>query len=224
LSHLPLDLSESAQRQLQGLGVQVRASTRVKNISQGCVELDTGELILAANILWAAGVRAHPITAKLQPFGIPLDRGGRIKVNPDLSLPGFPEVFAVGDIASVIRKDGSPVPGVSPAAMQMGRHVAEIIEDELELGRKNATRVPFDYFDKGTMATIGRSRAVALIKHVRLHGFVAWMAWLLVHLLFLIGLRNKLAVLLNWTYAYFAYRPGARIITGAANGAGQKKD
>ena len=223
LSNLPPDLSESAQRQLEGLGVQVRASTRVKNISRGCVELDTGELIHAENILWAAGVRAHPVTAKLQPFGIPVDRGGRIKVNPDLSLPAFPEVFAVGDIASVIRKDGSPVPGVSPAAMQMGRHVAKIIEDELELGRKNATRQPFDYFDKGTMATIGRSRAVALIKRVRLHGFVAWMAWLLVHLLFLIGLRNKLAVLLNWTYAYFAYRPGARIITRAADGAGQKK-
>jgi NADH dehydrogenase len=135
-------------------------------------------------------------------------------VNPDLSLPGFPEVFAIGDIASVFQKDGSPVPGVSPAAMQMGRHVAGLIEDELEFGRENNTRRAFEYFDKGTMATIGRSRAVALIQGVRLHGFVAWMAWLFVHLLFLVGLRNKLAVVLNWMYAYFAYRPGARIITG----------
>jgi NADH dehydrogenase len=99
--------------------------------------------------------------------------------------------------------------------MQMGRHVARIIRDELELGRDHAVRTPFSYFDKGTMATIGRSRAVALIQCIRLHGFVAWMAWLFIHLLFLIGLRNKLAVLLNWTYAYFAYRPGARIITSA---------
>ena len=221
LSNLPPDLSESAQRQLEGLGVQVRASTRVKNIGPHRVELDTGEVILAETILWAAGVRAHPITAKLQTFGVPLDRGGRIKVNPDLSLPGYTEVFALGDIASVMRKDGTPVPGVSPAAMQMGRHVAMLIEDELELGARNVRRKPFNYFDKGTMATIGRSRAVALIQNVRLHGFVAWMAWLFVHLLFLIGLRNKLVVVLNWAYAYFAYRPGARIITGETDAPGE---
>lgn len=214
LSHLPRDLSESAQHQLEGLGVQVRTGTRVKNITRGCVELDTGEIIVAETILWAAGVRAHPITAVLQRFGISMDRAGRIKVAPDLSLPGFPEAFAVGDIVSLLREDGTPVPGVSPAAMQMGRHVAQTVEDELALGREHARRQPFSYFDKGTMATIGRSRAVALIQGVRLHGFVAWMAWLFVHLLFLVGLRNKLAVLLNWMYAYFAYRPGARIVTG----------
>lgn len=214
LSHLPPDLSQSAQQQLQELGVQVLTSTRVKNITTGCVDLENGQRICADTILWAAGVKAHPLTRKLERFGVPLDRGGRIKVNPDLSIPDFPEVFAIGDIASVLNKDGSPVPGVSPAAMQMARHVATIVEDELELGVGRAARPPFHYFDKGTMATIGRSAAVALIRGIKLHGFFAWVAWLFVHLIFLIGLRNKLAVLLNWGYAYFAYRPGARIVTG----------
>lgn len=214
LSNLPSDLSESAQRQLQGLGVQVLTSHRVKNITSGCVELDDGKIIYAETILWAAGVRAHPITHKLERFGVPLDRGGRVKVNPDLSVPNFPEAFAIGDIISLIRDDGSPVPGVSPAAMQMGRHVARIMCDEIELGPRRRPRPAFHYFDKGTMATIGRSRGVAMVRQLHLHGFVAWLAWLLVHLVFLIGLRNKLAVLLNWTYAYFAYRPGARIVTG----------
>ena len=214
LSNLPPDLSESAQRQLQDIGVQVLTSTRVKNITPGCVDLENGQRICADTILWAAGVKSHPITSKLERFGVPLDRGGRIKVNPDLSIPEFPETFAIGDIASLLQKDGTPVPGVSPAAMQMARHVATIVEDELELGVGRAARPAFHYFDKGTMATIGRSAAVAIIRGLKLHGFLAWVAWLFIHLIFLVGLRNKLAVLLNWAYAYFAYRPGARIVTG----------
>ena len=189
--------------------MQVRTSTRVKNITKGCVELETGEKLEAENIIWAAGVMAHPLTKKLN---VPLDRGGRIKVNPDLSVPGHPEVFAVGDIALVLQENGQPVPGVSPAAMQMAKHVARIIHDELEYGAPPNTRPAFKYWDKGTMATIGRSAAVAMIGRLKMTGFKAWLAWLLVHLIFLIGLRNKFIVLFNWTYSYFTYKRGARII------------
>jgi NADH dehydrogenase len=175
------------------------------------VELDTGEVIRAETILWAAGVSATPLTSKL---GVELDRAGRVKVNPDLSVPGHPEIFAIGDMALVLEKDGKPVPGVSPAAMQMAKHVARIIEDELALGPGKAPRPAFKYWDKGTMATIGRSAAVAWVGKIKISGFLAWLAWLFVHLIFLIGFRNKIAVLLQWTYSYFAYKRSARIIVG----------
>jgi NADH dehydrogenase len=171
----------------------------------------TGGAIDAANIVWAAGVGANALTRKL---GVELDRAGRIKVLPDLSLPGHPEVFAVGDIASVLDKDGKPVPGVSPAAIQMAQHVAEIIRDDVESQIPLDRRPAFKYWDKGTMATIGRSRAVAKIGQFEFSGFPAWLAWLLVHLIFLIGLRNKVAVLFNWAYSYFTYKRGSRLITG----------
>ena len=211
LGHMPPDLAESARRQLEDLGVQVRTSTRVSAIRRGEVRLETGEIIRAENILWAAGVSAVPLTRKL---GAELDRGGRVKVSPDLSLPGHPEVFAIGDLAVVLQENGEPVPGVSPAAMQMAKHVARIIRDELDLGPGRAPRPPFKYWDRGTMATIGRSAAVAWIGRLHFSGFFAWLSWLLVHLIFLIGFRNKLAVLLQWAYSYFAYKRGARIITG----------
>jgi NADH dehydrogenase len=211
LSHLPTDLIASATRQLEHLGVQVRVSTRVKAIRENEVELENGEVLRAANILWAAGVAATPLTAKL---GLELDRAGRVKVKADLSLPGHPEVFAIGDMALVLGSDGKPVPGVSPAAMQMARHVAKIIGDELDLGVGRAPRPPFVYWDKGTMATIGRSAAVAWVGRLKFSGLLAWLAWLLVHLIFLVGFRNKLAVLFQWTYSYFTYRRSARIITG----------
>ncbi len=188
LSHMPADLAESATEQLCNLGVHVRTSTRVKFISSGKVELEGGELIESDNIIWAAGVAATPLTKNL---GVELDRADRVKVNPDLSVPGFPEVFAIGDMALVTGKDGKPVPGVSPAAMQMGRHVAEIIETELSAPHA-AARPPFKYWDKGTMATIGRSKAVAYSGPIKMRGLVA--------------------VLMNWAYAYFAYKRGARII------------
>ena len=209
LSHLPVDLSLSATRQLEKLGVQVRTSCRVKEIRDGEVELETGETIRAGNILWAAGVAASPLTARL---GVELDRGGRVKVNPDLSLPGHPEVFAIGDMALVLEADGKPVPGVSPGAMQEGRHVARIIEKEIESGPAT-NRPPFKYWDKGTMATIGRSKAVAWVGRFKFSGWFAWLTWLFVHLIFLVGFRNKLAVLIQWTYSYFAYKRSARIIT-----------
>jgi NADH:ubiquinone reductase (H+-translocating) len=210
LGHMPPDLAESARRQLEGLGVQVRTSTRVSDIQRGEVRVATGEIIRAENILWAAGVSAVPFTQRL---GTELDRSGRVKVNPDLSLRGHPEVFAIGDLALVLQENGEPVPGVSPAAMQMAKHVARIIRDELDLGPGRAPRLPFKYWDRGTMATIGRSAAVAWIGRLHFSGLFAWLAWLLVHLIFLIGFRNRLAVLLQWAYSYFAYKRGARIIT-----------
>ncbi|HPU57413.1 MAG TPA: NAD(P)/FAD-dependent oxidoreductase, partial [Verrucomicrobiota bacterium] len=210
LSHFPTDLAQSATEQLKRLGVQVRTSTRVKDIRRGEVELDNGEVIRAENILWAAGVSANPLTKKL---GVELDKAGRIKVAPDLSLPGHPEVFAIGDMALVMNPDGRQVPGVSPAAMQMGRHVARLISDELDLGPNRSPRPRFVYWDKGTMATIGRSAGVAMIGKLKMTGFPAWLAWLLVHLIFLIGFRNKIAVLIQWAYSYFAFKRSARLIT-----------
>jgi NADH dehydrogenase len=211
LSHLPSDLSASAQRQLQALGVEVKTGAKVTAIRTGELEL-ADEKLSAANIIWAAGVAATPLTRKL---GTELDRAGRIKVLPDLSLPGHPEVFAVGDIATLVDKKGVAVPGVSPAAMQMARHAATIIEAECRGGGKSSTPRPaFAYWDKGTMATIGRSKAVAVIGRIKFSGFFAWLAWLGVHLLFLVGFRNRLSVLLSWAYSYFTYKRGARLIVG----------
>jgi NADH dehydrogenase len=209
LGHFPPDLSRSAQRQLEALGVHVRTSTRVKDIREGEVELETGEKIHAGTILWAAGVAATPLTKKL---GVELDKACRVKVRPDLSLRQHHEVFAIGDMAHVVGADGQLVPGVSPAAMQMGRHVAGIIAHEIRFAAKTP-RPHFRYVDKGTMATIGRSAAVAWIKKIHLSGYLAWLMWLFVHLIFLVGFRNRIAVLINWAYAYYGYKRGARIIT-----------
>lgn len=210
LSHLPPDLSASAQRQLQTLGVQIRNNIHVKDIRAGEVELANGEVIRAGNIIWAAGVAATPLTKKL---GVELDRAGRVKVKPDLSLPDHPEIFAVGDMALILQENGNPVPGVSPAAMQMGKHVAKILRMEISSNAPAASRPAFKYWDKGTMATIGRSAAVAWMGKLKFSGLLAWLAWLFVHLIFLIGFRNRVAVLFQWTYSYFSYRRSARIIT-----------
>jgi NADH dehydrogenase len=211
LPQFPEDLSAKARRQLEHLGVQVRTSSPVKFITRGAITLANDEVILAENILWAAGVMAHPLTKEL---GVELDRAGRIKVAPDLSLPGHPEVFAIGDIVSAAQENGKPVPGVAPAAMQMARYVARLITDELDRGPNRTSRPPFHYRDKGSLATIGRSAAIAQFGRIKLSGFLAWFAWLTVHLIFLIGFRNKIAVFVSWTYSYFTYRLGARIITG----------
>ncbi|MGP8236130.1 MAG: NAD(P)/FAD-dependent oxidoreductase [Limisphaerales bacterium] len=210
LGHLPPDLSASAQRQLAALGVQVRLQAAVKHIGPGVVELASGEIIQAATILWAAGVAATPLAKKL---GAELDRAGRVKVNPDLSVPSHAEVFAIGDMALVLGEDGKPVPGVSPAAMQMARHVARVIEEELTPSGA-AARPPFRYRDKGTMATIGRSAAVAQVGSWHLSGVVAWLAWLVIHLIFLVGFRNKIIVLFQWFYSYITYKRGARLVVG----------
>jgi len=218
LSNLPEDLSQKATRQLEKMGVHVRTGVQVRDVRPGEVELANGEVLRGGNILWAAGIAATPLTQKL---GVELDRAGRVKVNPDLSVPGHPEVFAIGDLACVLQADGRPVPGVSPAAMQMARHVAHLIDQELTGGP--AARAPFKYWDKGTMATIGRSKAVALVGSVKLTGIIAWFAWLSLHLVFLIGFRNKIAVMVDWMYSYFAYKRGARIIMNDAARPGREE-
>jgi NADH dehydrogenase len=217
LMHLPRDLSASAQRQLEDIGVEVRLDTMVKDIKENLVVVsskakpDVLETIPAASIVWSAGVGANPVTRTL---GVDIDRAGRIKVNPDLSIPGYPEAFAIGDIAFILKKDGTPVPGVSPAAIQMGQYVAKTIECELaDPHMKPEQRDPFSYWDKGTMATIGHSRAVAMVGWFKCSGFLAWLMWLGVHILFLVGFTNKLTVVIRWVWAFFTRRQGARVIT-----------
>jgi NADH dehydrogenase len=200
------ELAAKAERQLKELGVDVRVGQQIKDIRAGEIEL-ADETLRAATIVWGAGVSAVPLANDLP---VEKDRAGRLKVAEDLSLPGFPEVFAIGDIAHVVDAAGKVVPGVSPAAMQMGRHVGQVIKRRVE---ERKPPVPFRYFDKGSMATIGRSRAVAQVGPMRFSGFTAWLAWLFVHLIFLVGFRNKLAVLLQWFYSYVNFRRGARLIT-----------
>jgi NADH dehydrogenase len=210
LAAFPPELSASAQRQLARLGVDVRTGTLVKDIRDGEVELSTGT-VRVANVIWAAGVEAHPLTRTL---GLETDRAGRLKVAPDLSLPGHPEVFALGDLVSLVDRKGVTVPGIAPAAMQMGAHAANLLVREIRAGDRNRPRAAFTYWDKGNMATIGRSAAVAQIGRLQFSGWPAWAAWLSVHLIFLVGFRNKLSVFLQWLYSYLTYKRGARIITG----------
>ena len=206
-------LSQRAEDQLINLGVEVRLGMRVESVREGEIVV-AGETIRADNIIWAAGVSAAPVTKTL---GVELDRGGRILVLPDLTLPGHPEVFAIGDVVSLVDANGVVVPGVAQGALQMGEHVAAILEKELRNGTPSPeSRPAFVYRDKGSMATIGRSSAVAEIAGRKLSGFMAWLAWLVVHLLFLVGFRNKFSVLMQWIYSYFTYKRGARIITGVS--------
>ena len=204
-------LSASARQQLEQLGVEVRLNTKVTALREGEVDLG-GETIRAGNIVWAAGVAAVPVAKSL---GVELDRAGRVKVQPDFSLPGRPEVFALGDIATLTDAKGVVVPGVAQGAMQPGAYVAKVIADEIAGGpRTRAGQKPFAYFDKGNMATIGRSHAIAQIGKLQLTGLTAWLAWLGLHLFFLVGFRNRISVLVQWVYAYFMRKRGARIIMG----------
>jgi NADH dehydrogenase len=200
-------LSASAQKQLESLGVDVRLEQKIKDIREGEVELESGT-IAAENIFWTAGVRANPVCSSL---GIEQDKSGRLKVEPDCSLPGHPEAFAIGDIVNLEDANGQQVPGISPAAMQMGGYVARSIASKVDGSGVNP---PFSYFDKGYMATIGRSRAIAQIRKLEFSGFPAWLAWLFVHLIFLVGFRNRIVVLIQWFYSYVNYRRGSRIIAG----------
>jgi len=211
LATFPPDLSKSAHRQLTKLGVEVRVNTKVTFIGKNVVELD-GHPLRAGNIVWAAGVGASPVT---QTLGADIDRAGRLKVLPDLSLPRHPEVFAVGDLATLTDAKGVVVPGVAQGAIQGGAHVAKLLAYDIAVGpRVPEEREPFAYNDKGNMAAIGRSAAVAEIGKLHLSGFPAWMMWLSIHLVFLVGMRNRIAVFLQWIYAYFTYRRGARIVMG----------
>ncbi len=207
LGHMHPKLSESALRQLEGMGVDVRLNTMVQDIRHHEVVLKD-MAIKAGNIIWGAGVAANPITNSLS---IKVDRGGRIPVLPDLSLPGFPNAFALGDVVSLVDPKGQKVPGVSPAAIQMGQFTAKLFNND-DIKETLEERPEYVYWDKGMMATIGRSKAVAQSGKLRFSGFPAWLAWLFIHLLFLVGFRNKAFVLAQWIYHYFTYRRGARII------------
>jgi NADH dehydrogenase len=205
LSTFPEALSEKARRQLARLGVEVRTGVPVAVIDDAGVQLGE-ERIAAHTVLWAAGVAASPLARDL---GVPLDRAGRVPVQPDLSVPGHPDVFVAGDLAAV-QCDGKPVPGVAPAAKQMGRYLGHSIRTRLRGG----TPPPFRYRDFGNLATIGRMAAVVDVHGLRLSGLLAWWFWLAAHVFFLIGFRNRLVVLIDWAQAYWSYQRSARIILG----------
>ena len=205
LSSFPEDLSEQARKQLRKLGVEVSTGTPVTHIDESGYRLGD-EFVPARTVVWAAGVAASPLAKSL---GVPLDRAGRVTVENDLSVPGYPHVFVAGDLASV-QQDGKPVPGVAPAAKQMGRHVADTIRAHLQ-GNPTAA---FRYKDYGNLATIGRMAAIVHFGRLKLSGLIAWWFWLAAHVFFLIGFRNRLVVLLNWAWAYWSYQRGARIILG----------
>ena len=208
--------SEYARNRLKELGVEILTGTMVSDVTEGCVHLADGSTIEAAAIIWAAGTEANPLTSQL---GVPLaDRAGRVTPEEDLSLPGFPEVFVGGDLVCLVDSRGVPVPGVAPAATQMGRHVAAVIKEECRLektrfrDKRLDLRARFRYFDKGIMAIVGKNAAVVRSGKLRLTGFIAWLAWLFIHILFLGGFRNKLSVLLGWAFAYVRDTPDTRII------------
>jgi len=233
----PEDLSRSALEQLQRLGVEVLTSTMVTNVEPGVIYMgDTmaeTKKMNAAVILWAAGVAASPLGKKL---GVPVDRAGRVLVNPDLSLPNHPEVFVIGDLAALKDASGKLLPGVAPVAILEGRYVAKLIRRELESGAPSFSRSlreepalslskgggsdprpVFHYHDKGSLATIGRSAAIAQFGKIHISGFIAWLAWLFIHILFLIGFRNRVLVFIQWAWSYFTYERSARLITGSTS-------
>ena len=205
LGSFPEDLSVSAMKQLVDLGVEVRTSVRATNLTE--TGLQVGDEFIPCRVkIWAAGNNASFVGKTL---GVPIDRVGRVMVNDDLTIPGHPEVQVIGDLANFSHQTGQPLPGVSPVAMQQGRHAATNILRMI----KNREPQRFRYWDKGSMATIGRNKAVADLNFVHLSGLPAWLVWLFVHIIFLVGFRNRLAVLFQWAWAYFTFNAGARLIT-----------
>ncbi len=205
LAAFPNDLQISARKQLVDLGVEVRTGIHATNLSEE--GLQVGDEFIPCRVrIWAAGNNASFVGHSL---GAPIDRVGRVIVNKDLTIPDHPEVQVIGDLANFSHQTGQPLPGVSPVAMQQGRHAAHNILAMID-GRKPQR---FWYFDKGSMATIGRNKAVADLKLIHLSGIPAWLAWLFVHIIFLVGFRNRLAVLFQWAWAYFSFNKGARLIT-----------
>lgn len=214
LAAFPEQLSERTLHDLQKLRVEVRLGSVVTRVEPDAVYIGE-ERIATRNVFWAAGNAASPLVRTL---GVEVDRAGRAIVEPDLSIPGHPEVFVIGDAAAVRREDGSPVPGVAPAAMQMGRAVA----DNIARSVRGEPRRPFHYVNKGDLATIGRRKAVASFGggKLRFGGTIAWLLWLFVHIMYLVGFRNRVSVLMQWTYAYFTYQRGVRLITTTRGEAG----
>ena len=214
LGTYPESLSASAEESLSRLGVAVRTGTVVTAIEPGRVTVRSGsasEEIAAHTVLWGAGVQASPLAAMLaRACGIEPDRAGRVEVGPDCSLPGHPEVFCVGDMAVFAHQTGKPLPGVAPVAMQMGSYVAQVIRRRVAGG---TALPPFRYKDRGSMATIGRAAAVADLGWLRLSGYPAWLAWLFIHVLYLIAFENRVLVLFQWAWSYFTRGRSARLIT-----------
>jgi NADH:ubiquinone reductase (H+-translocating) len=198
-------LSARATKALARLGVEVRSGATVTNVTSDAVWVG-GDQIRCRTVLWAAGVEASPLARSL---GVPLDRAGRVPVEPDLSVPGHPDAFVVGDLGVFVHQTGTPLPGVAPVAMQQGRLAADNVWRRVV----GAPTRPFRYRDKGQMATIGRAAAVAQVGPFRLSGGIAWLAWLFVHILYLIEFRNRFVVLVNWAWAYVTFKRGARLIT-----------
>jgi NADH:ubiquinone reductase (H+-translocating) len=207
LPAMPESLSKKAQEALEHLGVEVRLGTPVTDCDENGIAIGA-ERIAARTIVWAAGVAASPAAHWLRAEH---DRAGRVRVEPDLTLPGHPEIFVIGDTALVLQQDGTPVPGIAPAAKQQGSHVARVVRARLA---GEAAPGPFGYRHLGTLATIGRSSAVADFGFVRVSGLIAWLLWGAVHIFFLIGFRNRIVVLLDWLWAYLTFKRGARLITG----------
>ena len=201
------ELSIKAREQLERLGVEVRTSNIVTRMEPGAV-WEGDNRISAQVVLWAAGVAASPLGRKL---GVPVDRAGRVWVQPDLSVPGYPEVFVIGDLAALQDENGKMLPGVAPVAMQQGAWAAKTIARELE----HQPRRNFHYNDKGSLATIGRASGVAQFPKFSLSGYFAWLAWLFIHIFFLIGFRNRVIVMIQWAWSYLTYERGARLITGS---------
>lgn len=214
LPPFPEDLSADAEKQLIGLGVRARTGVRVTNIDAEGVSIhsDRGdERIDSHTVLWAAGVRATPITKTLaNRAGVQVDKTGRITTANDCTIPGHPDIFVIGDIADFKDEHGKSLPGVAPVAMQQGRYAAGAILRRLE----NKPVKPFHYFDKGTLAVIGRKAAVAELGKLHFSGIVAWLLWLFVHLMYLVNFQNRLIVFIRWGFSYFTYNRGARLITG----------
>jgi NADH dehydrogenase len=207
LPSMPEDLSEEALQRLQRLGVEVRLGAAVTAVDASGVTIGRARLD-ARTVIWAAGVAASPAG---QWIGAKCDRAGRIEVNPDLTVPDHPEIFAIGDTAFMLDAAGKPLPGVAPVAKQQGRYVGRLIKTRL----RSAERIePFCYRNYGNLATIGRKAAVIDFGWIRLRGFVAWLIWMVAHVYFLIGFRNRIIVALNWLWAYFTFQRGARLITG----------
>jgi NADH dehydrogenase len=202
------DLSLKAKAQLERLGVEVSVGKPVSEITSEGVRVD-GHWIATKTVIWAAGVASSPLGRTL---GVPVDRVGRVIVEKDLTVPGHDNVYVIGDLAS-IEQDGHPVPGIAPAAMQGGRHAAANLLRSIA----GKPRRPFHYHDKGQLATIGRGAAVAHIGRIRASGYFAWLLWLFVHILFLIGFRNRLIVLIQWAWSFFTFDRGARLITEISN-------
>ncbi len=214
LAAFPAELSEKSAESLRRLGVEVRTGTLVTELSESSVTVRSGDQttsIAARTVLWAAGVQASSLSRSLaEASGCPLDRQGRVMVSPDFSLPGHPDVFVIGDMAHYPLPDGTAVPGVAPAAMQAGRYVARLVASRIQ----GAPAPRFTYRNKGNLATIGRSKAVADLGRFQFGGFVAWVLWLFVHLMYIVSFRNRLLVLLQWAWNYFTYDRSARLITG----------